>query len=119
MRTLLLAASMCVAGLTLSAPTGTDQRALPHRSPCDLALLPGGRLALTANQTSDSASLVDLVAGKVLDEIACGRRPAAVACSADGRRAAISNLWSGTVTVLAVDGQHLRSACCIDVGPQP
>jgi cytochrome c peroxidase len=91
----------------------------PHRSPIDVAVLPGGRLALTANHTADSASLVDLAAGKVLVEQPCGRRPAAVACSRDGRRAAVSNLWSGTLTLLEVDGPALRVAGEVPVGPLP
>src|SRR5262245_21542073 len=55
-----------------------------HRSPVDLALLVEGRRALTANHTADSVSLVDLASGKMLAELACGRKPVAVACSADG-----------------------------------
>jgi cytochrome c peroxidase len=108
MRTTLL-----VAGLALAAPPG------PHRSPCDLVPLAGGRLVLTANHTADSASLVDLVAGKVLAEVPCGRRPVAIACSRDGRYAAVSNLWSGTVTLLAVAGEEVRPVATLEVGPQP
>ena len=91
----------------------------PHRSPADVAVLPGGRLALSANQTSDSASLVDLRDGKVLDEKPCGHKPAAVACSADGTRAAVSNLWSGTLTLLEVRGDALRPAGEVRVGHLP
>src|SRR5437899_1970056 len=78
---------------------GSQPAAERHRSPADLAVLPGTRRVLTANHTSDSASLVDLDEGKVLAELPCGRRPSAVACSRDGRRAAVSNLWSGTLTL--------------------
>ena len=39
------------------------------RSPGDLALSPDGRWALTANRSSDSVSLVDLAAGKVVAEV--------------------------------------------------
>jgi cytochrome c peroxidase len=100
-------------------PSAPQPRPQPHRSPADLALLPGGRLALTANHTSDSASLVDLVAGKVLAEAPCGRKPVAVACSADGRRAAVSNLWSGTLTLLEVRENTLRPAGEVPVGYLP
>src|SRR5580700_6800698 len=64
----------------------------PHRSPIDLAVLPGGKRALTANHTSDTVSLLDLDSGKVLRELPCGKKPAAVACSPDGHLAAVSNL---------------------------
>src|SRR6516162_6325219 len=84
-----------------SAPSPAPER---HRSPADLAILPGGQRALTANHTADSVSLVDLAAGKVLTEQACGRKPAGVACAPNGLRAAVSNLWSGTVTLLEIRG---------------
>ncbi len=103
----------CVEQLLRSAP---EQRPEPHRSPIDVALLPGGRLALTANHTSDSVSFLDLDGGKVLAELPCGHKPAAVACSSDGRRAAVSNLWSGTLTLLEIQGTTLRPAGTVSVG---
>jgi DNA-binding beta-propeller fold protein YncE len=90
-----------------------------HRSPVDVALLPGGRLALTANHTSDSVSLVDLDAGRVLGELPCGRKPSAVACSPDGRHAAVSNLWSDTLSLFDLDGTRLKPAGVVSVGVQP
>ncbi len=90
-----------------------------HRSPIDLVLLPGGQRALTANHTSDSASLIDLAAGKVLAELSCGHKPAGVACSPDGRRAAVSNLWAGTLTLVEVQGDTLHPAGTVTVGSQP
>src|SRR5581483_7780212 len=90
-----------------------------HRSPIDVAVLPGTGRVLTANHTSDSASLVDLAAGRVLAELSCGRRPSGVACSRNGRRAAVSNLWSGTLTFLDVEGTKLRVAGTVLVGAQP
>jgi cytochrome c peroxidase len=100
-------------------PAAPPPRPEPHRSPTDLALLPDGRHALTANHTADSASLLDLRAGKVLAEAACGHKPSAVACSRDGRRAAVSNLWSGSVSLFEVAGATLRPAGTVAVGPLP
>src|SRR5205807_143607 len=83
-----IAVPMCLALFTVvarpdrSAPARVAER---HRSPTDVAILPDGRRALTANEGADSVSLVDLNAGKVLAEIACGRRPVAVERSAEGR----------------------------------
>jgi YVTN family beta-propeller protein len=91
----------------------------PHRSPVDVVVLPGGRYALSANHTADSVSLVDLEAGKVLAEQPCGRKPAGVACSRDGRLAAVSNLWSGTLTLLEIHGTRLRSVGDVAVGSMP
>ena len=118
---LVLSAGFCglAAALQPSKPVPPAPRAEPHRSPVDLAIVPGGRRALTANQTSDSASLVDLRAGTVLAEVACGHKPAAVACSRDGRRAAVSNLWSGTVTLLEVGETALKPVAQVAVGSLP
>jgi cytochrome c peroxidase len=85
----------------------------------DVALLPGGRLVLTANHTADSVSLVDLTAGKALAELPCGRKPVSVACSPDGRHAAVSNLWSGSLSLLDIDGTTLKPAGTLPVGIQP
>src|SRR5437660_962647 len=79
----------------------------PDRSPIDLALLPGGHI-LTANHTSDSVSLADLNAGKVLAERPCGHRPAAVACPRDGRRAAVAASWGGTVSLFEIADDSLE-----------
>jgi DNA-binding beta-propeller fold protein YncE/mono/diheme cytochrome c family protein len=83
-----------------------------------LVLLPGER-ALTANHTADTVSLVDLKEGKVLAEQRCGRKPVAVACSRDGRRAAVSNLWSRSVTLLEVQDRGLQVHGTVEVGALP
>src|SRR5262249_13649223 len=90
----------------------------PYRSPIDIALLPDNRI-LTANYTSDSLSLVALEQGKVLAEVPCGRKPSAIACSKDGTRAAVCNLWSGTVTLFDVRRSALGVHGEIAVGPLP
>ena len=89
------------------------------RSPIDVAILPGGNYALTANHTSDSVSLIDLVSGKVLAEQACGHKPSAVACARDGVRVAVSNLWSGTISFLEQREASLKPAGQVAVGPLP
>jgi cytochrome c peroxidase len=85
----------------------------------DVAVFAAGRRALTANHTADSVSLVDLQEGTVLAEVACGRKPAAVACSPDGRRAMVSNLWSGTIAVLEIGTATLNVAGRFEVGAFP
>jgi cytochrome c peroxidase len=91
----------------------------PHRSPVDLAVVPGGRFVVTANQTSDSVSLLDLEKGIVVAEQRCGRKPAAVACARDGKRAAVSDLWSGTVAFFEIEGATLKPAGEARVGSFP
>src|SRR5947209_6635876 len=114
MRSLLGSAALILLIVLPSAQTGpvcrtaTADEAEPHRSPVDLAVLPDGRRAVTANQTSDTVSLVDLEQGKVLAEVPCGRKPSGVAASPDGKRAAVSNLWSGTVALLEVEPAGLK-----------
>src|SRR5690349_9149940 len=80
---------------TVSRPASADAPAVPakqppHRSPIDLAVVGSDRV-LAANHTSDSVSLVDWKAGKLLVELPCGQKPIAVAASRDGRRGAVSN----------------------------
>jgi hypothetical protein len=90
-----------------------------HRSPVDVAVLRGGRLAVTANQASGSLSLIDLRAGKVLAEAPCGRRPVAVAYSQDGKHVAVSNLWSATISLYEIAESDLIPAGDLQVGPFP
>jgi DNA-binding beta-propeller fold protein YncE len=89
----------------------------PHRSPCDLVLLPEGR-ALTANHTANTVSLIDLDRGKVLAEVGCGRKPVAVAATEDGRRAAVSTL-GGTICLLTIKDTNVHAAGTLAVGPLP
>jgi cytochrome c peroxidase len=95
-----------------------DESPASHRSPIEIALLSDGR-ALTANHTADSISLIDLSHGTVLAEARCGQKPSAIACSPDGKRAAISNLLSGTVTLFQIDKASLQPCGEIAVGPMP
>jgi YVTN family beta-propeller protein len=120
MRRLVVGLAILLSAIGYFAPsTGSEPNAESHRSPIDLAVVPGGKRALTANHTSNTISLIDLDAGKVIREVPCGKKPAAVACSADGRIAAVSNLWSGTVSLFTLDEDTLKPAGEIAVGPLP
>jgi cytochrome c peroxidase len=122
MRSIFASASALILILVLllpPPPVRPSPREQPHRSPVDVALLPGGRFALTANHTADSVSLVDLSAGQVLAELPCGRKPVAVACSLDGQHAAVSNLWSGSLSLFDIAGTTLKPAGTLPVGIQP
>lgn len=89
------------------------------RSPRDVALTPDARWAVTANHTSNSASLVDLANGEVVAEAKCGRKPFALALAADGKRAVVTNWFSYSITVLDVAPPSLRVVAEIPVGPEP
>jgi YVTN family beta-propeller protein len=104
---------------SLAASAPAPPAADVDRSPADLALLPGGKLLLTANQTADSVSLVDLVAGKVVAEMPVGKRPFDVAVTPDGKQAVVTNSWSNSVTVLDVTAGGLKTVKNIPVGDEP
>lgn len=76
-------AAMILAAVSLVGRAGEPPRSLPaalaaFRSPSDLELV-GDRWLVTANATSDSVSLIDRAAGRVVDERPVGTRPTAVA----------------------------------------
>ncbi len=96
---------------------GAGQEPAPDRSPGDLALSGDGRWALTANRTSDTVSLVDLVEGKVAAEVGVGKRPFAIAWR--GSTAVVTNWLSDSVTVLDVAPPRLSAAATIGVGDEP
>ncbi len=98
---------------------GPAGHAEPHRSPIALALSKDGTRLMTANQTSDSVSLVDTGTGRVLDEIKTGEKPAGVAISADGRRAIVAHWYGYNVAVLAIEGDRLKVSGRVEVGPEP
>src|SRR5439155_22697553 len=57
--------------------------------------------------------------GAAVAEERCGHKPAAVACSRDGKRAAVSDLWSGTVSFFEIHEATLKPAGQVAVGPLP
>ncbi len=89
------------------------------RSPIDLALTPDGRYALTANQSSGTVSLIDIVAGTVATELPCGERPSGLAVSPDGRCVAVSSNYSGELTVFSRDGGRLTRTGSVSLGFEP
>jgi cytochrome c peroxidase len=113
-----IAVAVLASGMGTIVYPADNSRPERHRSPVDLVIL-GGQRALTANATADSVSLVDLAGGRVLAEQACGRRPSAVACARNGDRAAVSNLWDGTLTLLELRGDTLRTLATLAIGDQP
>jgi YVTN family beta-propeller protein len=89
----------------------------PERSPMAVAVSADGRIALTANSGSDSATLIDLEAGRALAEVPVGKRPLGVALSRDGKRAVVTNSRSGSLCIL--DLSPLAVAATVPVGHEP
>jgi DNA-binding beta-propeller fold protein YncE len=108
--------SIAVTALTHAAGPANPQA---DRSPVDLVLTADEKWLLTANQTSDSVSLVRVADGVVASEIDCGQRPAAIALLPDGYRALVTTSFGGDVVILAIDGQQLRVAGKVHLGFEP
>src|SRR6267142_7103014 len=105
--------------LPIPLPSRTAIAGGPNRSPVDLVLGPSDAWIATVNQTSDSVSLVRTSDGRVLDEVAVGHHPAAIALAPDGKTLLVSGHYSGDITLLEVTGEKLANRRTIDVGYQP
>lgn len=89
------------------------------RSPVDLALSPDQSWLVTANETSNSISLIRVSDGQVIDEAACGKHPADVVACPDGKTVLVTSEWSGEVIIFEVADDTLKRLATIDVGFEP
>ncbi|MCO6458505.1 MAG: c-type cytochrome [Pirellulaceae bacterium] len=118
----LAAGLFCLGSGLLCQGTGRaaeQPAASADRSPVDLVLATDGQWLVTANQTSNSASLVRVADGQVLHELAVGQRPVAVALHPDGRHVLLTCSYSGELYLLEVTGERLRVEASIPLGYQP
>lgn len=97
--------------------------------PSNIAITPDGRLALiacslkvdphdkTAWIPDDRIHVLDLSVRppKVIDEIHVGLQPSGMSITPDGRRALVANRAAGTVTLLAIEGRHVRPLQTVEV----
>lgn len=90
-----------------------------HRSPVALALSADGSRLLTANQSSNSVSLVDPKSGKVLAELTTGEKPAGVALSKDGKRGAVAHWYGYDLAILEIGPESIKVTGRVEVGPEP
>ncbi|MCA9265852.1 MAG: c-type cytochrome [Planctomycetales bacterium] len=90
-----------------------------HRSPVHVVLGPDEKWLVTANETTNSLSLIRLDAKSVVDELACGDRPAGLARCLDGEHLVVSCESSGDLWIVRVDQDRLHRVATIDVGYQP
>ena len=110
---LFLSVSVRGGDVTGRLPAGMD------RSPVDVALSPDGRWLVTANESSNSVSLIRIEDRCLLDERRCGRHPTDIVFSPDGQMLLVSCSWSGTVELLQIAGEQLEPVASIDVGYEP
>jgi DNA-binding beta-propeller fold protein YncE len=89
------------------------------RSPVDLAISPDRRWLVTANEASDSVSLVSMSDRQVCDEITVGQHPADIEFCPDGKHLLVTAAWSGRVDVLSIDQNRLTIVRTIEVGFEP
>lgn len=96
-----------------------NQKTEIDRSPVDLVLTPDGKWLLTANQTSSTVSLVNIKSGKVVAEVACGKRPSGLALTPDGRRVLVTGTYGGDVTIFALKENNLEKMGSVYLGFEP
>lgn len=102
-----------------AASSASADRTAVDRSPIDLVIGPGEEWLATANQTSDSVSLVRIADGKVLDEKPVGRRPTALVLHPDGKTLLVSTAFDGRVTRLKVENETLVLERVMQLGFEP
>lgn len=89
------------------------------RSPVDVVLGPDESWLATANQTSDTVTLVRTSDGVRLDEVQVGRRPAALVRTADGSRLLVAASHGEELTVIDVAKDKLTIAKRIPLRGEP
>ncbi len=106
---------------TAAEPDRAAKDALPatDRSPVALALTPDEKWLVTANQTSGTISLVDVEAGVVVAEAACGKRPSGIAVTPDGRQVLVTAMESGGLTIFKLADGKLAPAGQVRLGFEP
>ena len=90
-----------------------------YRSPIALALSSNGSRLLTANQASNSVSLVDTQAGKVLADLTTGEKPSGVALSKDGKIGVVVHWYGYDLAVLEIGTDSIKVVGRVEVGPEP
>lgn len=116
-RVCLTASVLLLATVSLVAAQSPAAREV-DRSPVDVVLGPAGKWLVTVNQTSHTASLVDLTSRQVVDEIELGRHPITAIRDRAGR-VLISCRDSGTIHILEVEANKLRSVQTLTTGFHP
>lgn len=115
--------TLILATLTVVLPVACNGNEIAgadvHRSPVDLVINASGTWLVTANQTSNSVSLVRTNDLTVLDEQPCGDHPFAVEVFPDQRTVAVSCRWSGEIVIFDVADGKLRERHRISVGHEP
>lgn len=90
-----------------------------HRSPVDVALSPDQQWLVSANETSNSISLIRVADRKVVAEAACGAHPADVEFTPDGETILVSCEWSGDIELFEIVDDALKRRGTVYAGFEP
>ncbi len=101
------------------AQAAPEETAQPDRSPVDLVITADNRWLITANETANTISLVDLSSGVVVAEAACGEKPAQVALTPDGRRVLVTTIDGGELRVFDLGDGQITPAGAARLGFEP
>ncbi|MBX9787407.1 MAG: beta-propeller fold lactonase family protein [Pirellulales bacterium] len=118
------AALLIAAGVSLTSPprilaTEDASSATPESSPVDLALTPDESCLVVVDQTSDAVVLIDLASGRVLSRAPCGKRPANLAITADGRWVLATSMNSGELLRYELSNGQLAHSASLWLGFEP
>jgi len=111
---LIVTGACLFAPLDLGGHRATD---LVYRSPIHICLSKDGGTAYVVNQTSDSVSILDVRARKVVEEFRVGSHPTHASLSPDGRTLYVTSLYGPSVEV--VDLEEKCTVRSIQAGYEP
>lgn len=86
-------------------------------TPVGLALTPDGSQLYVANFASDSISVVDTVANKVIATITVGKGPRSVLFNTNGTLAYVANHQAGTVSIIDMSRKSAIASISVGKGP--
>ena len=109
---------LAAASDSIAEGTNRNSRAPRHRSPVAVAVSADRKFCISANLTSDSVTLVDLVCGKVIVEQRCGAGPSDVVWI-DAKTALVCLRDDDAIAVLIIDGTRISIRKRIAVGDEP
>lgn len=113
-----LIVACCLASIPKTNAAESLHEQAAYRGPVDLTVLPGSRLVVTANELSDSLSLVDLASKTVLHELPLPGSPFSIDCNRDGL-IVVSCRDVGQVCVVRHTDNKLELGGVIQVGYEP
>ncbi|MBX3420692.1 MAG: hypothetical protein KF752_03965 [Pirellulaceae bacterium] len=105
--------------LTQGTPPARAADEVHDRSPVDLVLAHDESWLVTANQTSNSISLVRIEDGFLLDEISIGERPVDLALHPNGKQILATSSYSGEVAWIEIADNRLVLTHRLQLGFQP